>query len=37
MVFYDFNLAQGSVLAVLMLLINLAVATTFWLLFRGSR
>ena len=37
MVFYDFNLAQGSVLAVLMLLINLAVATTCWLLFRGLR
>jgi multiple sugar transport system permease protein len=37
MVFYDFNLAQGSVLAVLMLLINLAVATTYWLLFRGLR
>ncbi|WP_426614409.1 carbohydrate ABC transporter permease [Bradyrhizobium sp. McL0616] len=33
-VFHDFNLAQGSVLAVLMLLINLAVATAIWKIWR---
>jgi multiple sugar transport system permease protein len=36
-VFHDFNLAQGSVLALLMLLINLAVTTGYWRLLRGSR
>jgi multiple sugar transport system permease protein len=36
-VFHDFNLAQGSVLALLMLLINLAVTAGYWRLLRGSR
>jgi multiple sugar transport system permease protein len=33
-VFYDFNLAHGSVLAVMILLINLAVATAIWKIWR---
>ena len=36
-VFHDFNLAQGSVLAVLMLLINLALTAVYWLASRGLR
>jgi multiple sugar transport system permease protein len=36
-VFHDFNLAQGSVLAVLMLLINLVLTTVYWLTSRGLR
>ena len=36
-VFHDFNLAQGCVLALLMLLINLAVTIGYWRLLRGSR
>lgn len=33
-VFHDFNLAHGSVLAVLMVLINLAVAAVYWKIWR---
>jgi multiple sugar transport system permease protein len=36
-VFHDFNLAQGSVLAVLMLLVNLAVTIVYWLALRDPR
>jgi multiple sugar transport system permease protein len=36
-VFHDFNLAQGAVLAVLMLLINLVLTTVYWLTSRGLR
>lgn len=36
-VFHDFNLAQGSVLAVLMLLVSLAVTIVYWLALRGAR
>ncbi len=36
-VFHDFNLAQGSVLAVLMLLINLGLTIVYWLTSRGLR
>jgi multiple sugar transport system permease protein len=36
-VFHDFNLAQGSVLAVLMLLLNLALTAVYWLASRGLR
>jgi multiple sugar transport system permease protein len=36
-VFHDFNLAQGSVLAVLMLLVNLAVTIVYWLALRDQR
>lgn len=36
-VFHDFNLAQGSVLAVLMLLINLALTAVYWVASRGLR
>lgn len=36
-VFNDFNLAQGSVLAVLMLLVNLAVTLVCWPAWRGLR
>lgn len=36
-VFHDFNLGQGSVLAVLMLLINLVLTIVYWLASRGLR
>lgn len=36
-VFHDFNLAQGSVLAVLMLLINLGLTIVYWLTSRRLR
>ena len=36
-VFHEFNLAQGSVLAVLMLLLNLALTAVYWLASRGLR
>jgi multiple sugar transport system permease protein len=36
-VFHDFNLAQGSVLAVLMLVLNLALTIVYWLSSRGLR
>jgi ABC-type sugar transport system permease subunit len=36
-VFHDLNLAQGSVLAVLMLLITLVLTIVYWLASRGLR
>jgi multiple sugar transport system permease protein len=36
-VFHDFNLAQGSVLAVLMLLVSLGVTIVYWLALRAPR